>query len=237
MAQGTLVDSLIQDGLELIDDLLRGNVPVSAAWWAKVIPETSYMGDRPEWQLFLASSLVDHQGPRVAYQKAVDALRTSPRGDPILARISVSMIKIIGETDPLTIDVYKIIKHHSSKPPIYVSRCRLGGIEVEDVYIFYVSTLPAPWQKVKLKADAEITEPLSPRKKQTMSQIVASGIDPQQLGVWEIRPKQRIAAGTIVDARVIGAEDDPDPLLLFTLPDGRQRITHKRNTEPVSTSG
>ena len=111
MDQSTLVGDLIQDGKELIDDLVRANVPVAAAWWAKVIPETMFMGDRPDWQFFLASSLVEQQGPGVAYQKAFDALRTSPRGDAILARITISMIKIVGETDPITADAAPI------KPP------------------------------------------------------------------------------------------------------------------------
>jgi hypothetical protein len=143
MAQSTLVGDLIQDGKELID-LVRGSVPVAAAWWAKVIPETTFMGDRPDWHLFLASSLVEQQGPGVAYQKVFDALRTSPRGGAILGRITVSMIKIVGETDPLTADIFKIIRAYGGKPPIYVARCRLGQIEVEDVQIFYVTTVPAP---------------------------------------------------------------------------------------------
>src|SRR6266849_4061900 len=227
MAQSTLVGDLIQDGKELIDDLVRANVPVAAAWWARVIPETTFMGDRPDWQFFLASSLVEQQGPGVAYQKAFDALRTSPRGDAILARITVSMIKIVGETDPIAADVFKIVRAYGGKPPIYVARCRLGQIEVEEVHIFYVTTLPAPWQSLVLKTAVEAEEPLSQQESQAMNQIVASGINPIQAGYWLFKERAAIPhrsiipAGTTVNARMIGAENDPEPLLQFTLPDGR----------------
>src|SRR5712692_9755163 len=132
-----------------------------------------YVYGRSDWQFFLASSLVEQQGPGVAYQKAFDALRTSPRGDAILARITVSMIKIVGETDPIAADVFKIVRAYRGKPPIYVSRCRLGQIQVEELHIFYVTALPAPWQSLVLKTAVEAEEPLSPQESQAMNQIVA----------------------------------------------------------------
>ena len=122
MAESTMVESLREDGLELVNDVVQGNVPVAAAWLVKIIPEDDRMGDREEWQFFLASPLVDQDGPQAAYQRIYDALRTSPRGDPVLARISLGMIKVVGVNDPIAADVFKIIKRYRGQPPIYVAR-------------------------------------------------------------------------------------------------------------------
>ncbi len=170
MAESTMVESLREDGLELVNDVVQGNVPVAAAWLVKVIPEDDRMGEREEWQFFLASPFVDQEGPQAAYQKIYDALRSSPRGDPVLARISLGMIKVVGVNDKVTADVFKIVKRFRGAPPIYVAQCRLGSIEAGEVHIFYVSRLPAPWQQVVLKTEVQVQP--SP---QEMQQAIASG--------------------------------------------------------------
>ena len=224
MAESTMVESLKEDGLDLVNDVVQGNVPVAAAWLVKVIPEDDRMGEREEWQFFLASPLVDQEGPQAAYQKIYDALRSSPRGDPVLARISLGMIKVVGMNDKVTADVFKIVKRFRGAPPIYVARCRLGSIDAQEVSIFYVSHLPAPWQRVVLKTEVE-AQPLSPQEAQAM----ASGYIPIP-AVW---PRPHFTAGSVVNAQVIGSDNDPDPQLLIVSPDGRQRgITQKSNTKP-----
>lgn len=241
MAESMLVEILKEDGRELINNLALGKVPIAAAWWLKPTPESN--GIVAEWQFFLASALVDEQGPKALYQKVHDALWAAQGGDPMLARFSIGKITVVGVNSPMAVDVFKIIKRYRGKPPIYVSNCSLGSIEAEELYIDYVATLPAPWQQVVLKAPAVLDEPLSPQESQAMSQIVGSGVNPARAGslVWkkheEISSKSQIDAGTIVNARPIGVDDDPDPLLLFALPDGRQGITRKSNTEPVPTPG
>ncbi len=221
MAESTMVESLREDGLELVNDVVQGNVPVAAAWLVKVIPEDDRMGEREEWQFFLASPLVDQEGPQAAYQKIYDALRSSPRGDPVLARISLGMIKVVGVNDKVTADVFKIVKQFRGAPPIYVARCRLGGIEVRDLHIFYVLRLPPPWQQVVLETDVQV------QPSQEMQQAIASGHIPIP-AQWPIAP---FPAGSVVNAKVFGSE--PDPMLLIVSPDGRQRgFTYKSKTKP-----
>src|SRR5262245_35801478 len=222
MAQSTLVAGLIDDGLELIKRLVPNGFPIIAAWWAKPVEDQ-------EWVFFLVSRLVDELGPGVAYQRAYEALQDSQKFDLVPARITLGITKIIGERSPIAQEIFKIIKLHGGGPPFYVRRCKLGEIEVEDVYIVYVLTLPTPWHPAILMAPAEVDEPLSSQDRAAMIEIGASGTTPVRAG-W---PKSSIAAGTVVNARVLGSGSDSDPLLLFKLPDGRQGITRKSNTKPL----
>jgi hypothetical protein len=200
MAQSMLVERFIEDGWELINHLLKADFPILTACWAKVILDDDQMGDRREWQLFLVSPLVDEQGPADAYEKAYNALRSMPQFDQVFARISLGMIKLIGERNPITQAVSQILKRFHGKGPIYVRRCRLGQIQAEEVYV-YPLTLPDPWQKVVLKSGKE---------------------------------SQGIPARTVVNARVLGAGAEPNPLMEFQTQDGKQSGTvYKDDTEPA----
>ncbi len=179
MAQGTLVAALIEDGWELINQLLRSDFPIAAAWWVKPIEEP---GANREWQLFLASPMVDQLGSGVTYRKAYDALRSMPNFDPVLARISLGMIKMIDVSNPMTKEAVKILERFRGRPPISVGRCRLGEIEAEEVFVYPLSR-PAPWQQVVLKSPVDVVEPPSPQDSQTMSQMVASGIELYRAGI------------------------------------------------------
>jgi hypothetical protein len=231
MAQGALVADLIDDGWNLISQLRRNDFPITAAWWVK--PTEVGTGGTEEWQFFIASPLVDQLGPADAYQKAYDALRSMPSFDPVLARISLGMIKIIGERNRITEDVLKIIRQLHGWPPLHVWHRRLGEIQTEEVYV-YPLTLPSPWQQVVLKTDVEVDEPLSPNESQAMSQMMASGTIPVRAG-W---PRSSIPAGTVVNAQVLGMRDEANPLMLFQTLDGKRRgIVYKNNTEPVQGPG
>ncbi len=188
MAQSMLVERLIEDGEELINQL-RYDFPILTACWAKVILDDDQMGDRGEWQLFLVSPLVDQEGPADAYEKAYNALRNMPQFDQMFARISWSMIKIIGEKNPITQGVIKILKRFHGKAPIYVRRCRLGQIEAEEVYV-YPLTLPPPWQKVVLK-EARDAKSVSGKENQAIpartvvnAQVLGTGTD-MQFQTWD----------------------------------------------------
>jgi hypothetical protein len=216
MAQGTLVETLKDDGRELVNDVVQAKVPIDAAWLVRIIPENGIGGE--EWQFFLASPLVDQQGPQAAYQKIYDALRSSARGDPVLARISLGMIKVVGLNDPITAEVFKIVKRFRGAPPIYVARCRLGSIEARGLYIFYVARLPPPWQQVIIRTDVRAQLVLPPGR-----QASPAG--------W---PLLHFHAGTVLNAELVGPETDPDPLLRVVTPDGMtQGFTQKSNTEPA----
>src|SRR5262249_31674703 len=156
------------------------------------------------------------------------ALRSIPEFDAVPAPISLVM-KMIGEKNPVIPAVFKIIERHGGGPPIYVARCRLGDIEAEDVNIIYVEKLPAPWQQVKLKSRVNVEDPRSPHVRARMIQIGESQTSLDPGGV----PTSSVPEGTVVNAQFNGPEADANPVLKFKLPDGRQGLTSKSNTEPV----
>jgi hypothetical protein len=212
---------MIDAALPFVDRIVRNGFPVAVAWWVKPIEDE-------EWMLYLASAVVDDQGPAMAYQKAHDALQGWREFEPMFAGVSLEMTRIIGEQNSITRDIFKIVTRHGGGPPIYVNRCRLGELEAEEVHIFYVTKLPAPWQQVTLKKKVDNVEELSTlQKRARMVEIGASGRIPD-LADWS---GSSIPAGTVVNARVLHAE--ADPLLLIKLPDGRQGFTPESNTEPL----
>lgn len=227
MAQSTLVDGLVDDGLKLTYQLVRSGLPIAAALWFKRIDDAAW--GTPEWEFFLVSPLVDELGPGEVYKRAYDALRSMPDFDAVLASISLGMIKMIGEKNPITQAVFKIIKLHGDGPPIYVARCRLGDIEAENLEIIYVERLPAPWQQVVIKTPVKVEDPRSPQVRARMVPIGGSEISLDLAGL----PSSSVPAGTVVNAQVLGTEAEPNPVLRFKLPDGRLGYTVKSNTEPV----
>jgi hypothetical protein len=67
MATAALVDKDLDIGREILRALAKGRIEVTVAFWAYV-PESS------EWQLFIATPLVDSKGPRAAYEEVLDTL-------------------------------------------------------------------------------------------------------------------------------------------------------------------
>jgi hypothetical protein len=246
MAESTLVDTLKEDGRELIEHLVRDGLPIAVAWWVKPIPEEE-QHEGPEWLFFLASPLVDQLGPGGVYQKVYTALRSTRLGDLIFARISLGQIKVIGVSDPATADVLKMLKRYPGKPPswppIYVARCRLGTIEAREVQVYPPSLWEkanlSTWYPVRLKKPVEVSQPPSPQDNQIMQEIAASGnTNTAQVGwwVWELQhrgDRQAIPAGTLVSARPLALTNSPNPFLLIETPDGRRGVALQDDTEPV----
>src|SRR5436309_288474 len=178
MAQGTLVTDLIDSGTLLIRQLRLGGFPIAAAWWIKPIEDP--LEGNQGWQFFLASSLMDQLGPADAYQKLHDILK-NVSFDSVLARIPLGKIKILGETNPITQGVFKIIDQLHGVGPIRVWHRRLGEMRAEEIFI-YALNLPSPWQRVILKNPVEVNEP-SLKQSEALNQIMASG-NPPVLAGW-----------------------------------------------------
>jgi hypothetical protein len=141
MAESTLVEILKRDGQKLVRDLLRKKVPLAAAWWLKDIPENrQFVG---EWHFYVASSVVDEEGPEPVYQQILDSFDSFPDGRAMVARISLGRIKAVGLVDPVYADVSKLIERFGKKAPIISGHCQLGRIEAEEVHIVYVPTSAA----------------------------------------------------------------------------------------------
>jgi hypothetical protein len=67
MATAALVDKDLDIGREILRALAKGRIEVTVAFWAYV-PQSS------EWQLFIATPLVDSKGPKAAYEEVLGTL-------------------------------------------------------------------------------------------------------------------------------------------------------------------
>jgi hypothetical protein len=83
MDKTTLVEKSINEGKRLIESLDKAGLIINAAMWF-------YLSDTSEWRLFLASPLVDKDGPKKAYSSIQAILESlSPPSEISLKEISV----------------------------------------------------------------------------------------------------------------------------------------------------
>jgi hypothetical protein len=243
MDQITLVDRRIDDGQKLILQLARDGVDVLVAFWLRP-------SEDGWWHLYVASKLVDREGPRAGYRKVQASLQHLPG-----LSISLGDIKVIEATAPLTHDVLKIRKWYTGTTPIRFGGAQLGGLLVEEAVIY--PALPTAKRggfylgKRRLKSAVrqtvrmdDLLAPLTPLESHALGQIVASGISPAQADYWVRKrremekEKQDIPPGTVVDAYVTAwwgdkSEDDPNPLVRVETAEGAQGLTFLNNTEPI----
>ena len=124
MDQAILVENRIDEGREYVKHLQAKGFDVVAGFWLKEF-------ESERWYLFIASALVDQQGPLKAYRLLYEA--TSDLSTP---SIEMFQVKLIGLNDPLTQDVLAIQQRYSGKLPMRYGGPRLGGWDVEDAYIY-----------------------------------------------------------------------------------------------------
>ncbi len=156
MAQGPLVENQIDAGWKLADDLAHGGTEVTAAFWVRP-------SEDGEWSLYLASKLVDEQGPAPAYRAVADALLRLK--DPWL---SMSEVKVIGANNPITKDVLTMLRQHPGRRAIRSRRPRLGNVETEEVYVYPLGAGgPAPRTQV-----IGVREENSGRKKKQVEDVI-----------------------------------------------------------------
>jgi hypothetical protein len=243
MDQSALVDRTIDDGQKLVLQLARDGFDLTAAFWLKTTEDNW-------WHLYVASKVVDETGPAGAYRAVQVSLQRLPG-----TTISLGDVKLIGAGHPLAREVVRILKRSPVRTPARQWGVLLDGVVAEEIYIY-----PPPlrekrtgldWEKRRLKTAVqqtsrldELVAPLTPRERQALERLVASGISPTQADYW-IREKREaehdkpsIPPGTVVKARLAAwwgdrPEDDPNPLLLVEAPDGAQGLTFKERTEPV----
>jgi hypothetical protein len=249
MAQGTLVDQLVQDGRQLLEQLARDGFPIAAAWWLKPFVEVEQWEPfnppyvEREWEFYVASTVVEDEGPAVAYDSIYKALRVMQPNLP--PAFSMSRITAVGAKNPATAEVFKIMRLYGGAPPIYVARCRLGNIEAKEVYIYPVPTARKPDQAdfeirvLKTPVDVRI-ERQSPEVAQAMEIIQASGTTPAQAGyfAWVLEGKgQQIPAGTRVKVRRLkNLLGHLDPILLVETDQGTKGYTRLSDTESDQSS-
>ncbi len=128
MDQNSLVDRQIDDGQRLVQRLVQDNFEVTAAFWLK-------RSEEDWWHLYVASKVVDERGPLEAYGAVQASLQQLPG-----TRISLTDVKVIGASNPITSAVLKVQKLYSGTAPIRFRGLFLGGTPVEDALIY----APAP---------------------------------------------------------------------------------------------
>lgn len=67
MATAALVDQDRKIGREILGELAKASIPVNVAFWA-------YVSQSGEWQFFIATPLVDSEGPKSAYEQVLRIL-------------------------------------------------------------------------------------------------------------------------------------------------------------------
>jgi len=70
MATATLVNTDLDLGRKILIVLAQERIPVSVAFWA-------FLSQSDEWGLYIATVLVDLEGPKVAYDRILGALRNA----------------------------------------------------------------------------------------------------------------------------------------------------------------
>jgi hypothetical protein len=126
----TLVENQIEAGQRLLDQLDKKGFVVRVACWVKPAEE-----DR--WSLYIATPSVDERGKLEAYRQLTPVLRSL--GDDWLTS---SDVILVGEKHPIVQDVLDLLRRFPHKTPIRSPRSLLGGIPVEEVYVYPLGRTP-----------------------------------------------------------------------------------------------
>lgn len=127
MDKTALVERDLQEGKRLIKALDEARFPVDAALWR-------YLPESQEWRLVIASSIYDKKGPREAYTLVQEILGKLPR----TFGISLQNVSVISPQHDLIRRLHKAISTGSSTSDIRLTRSAIGGMFIEDAYIYRV---------------------------------------------------------------------------------------------------
>jgi hypothetical protein len=136
-----LVEYQIDDGQRLLDRLDEKGIVVRAACWVKPVQE-----DR--WSLYIATPSVDENGTLQAYRQLNGVLRSL--GDDW---VSSSEVVLVGEKHPLVPDALDILRRFPHRRPIQSPRSLLGGIPVEDVFVYPTGKTPVTIYSLVFQGD------------------------------------------------------------------------------------
>ena len=124
MDQVTLVGNRIDDGRRFVERFAADGNPVHAAFWGKTAEEGL-------WFLYVATDLVDREGPAAAYRAVNASLRKLgeywPHG---------SSIKVIGPSDPIAKDVLEVMTRYPARLATRLSGRSFGAVEFDQAYIY-----------------------------------------------------------------------------------------------------
>ncbi|GAC1469050.1 MAG: hypothetical protein NVSMB9_12370 [Isosphaeraceae bacterium] len=124
MDQVSLVQDRIGDGRRFVERFAADGNPVDAAFWVKASEEDS-------WFLYVATDLVDREGPAAAYRAVHASL--DKLGDKCL---SSSEIKIVRPSNPLALGVKAIMGRKGGRSAPRFDGRILGQVAVDQTYIY-----------------------------------------------------------------------------------------------------
>ncbi len=124
MDQSTLVENQIDDGRRFVERFAADGRHVQAAFWVKTAEEGL-------WFLYVATDIVDRDGPAAAYRAVHASLRKL--GDPWVAS---SEIKVVSPSNPIAKDVLAIMARHPGRLATRYGGKTLGSMAIEQVYIY-----------------------------------------------------------------------------------------------------
>jgi hypothetical protein len=125
MGQDVLVEQQIHDGQKLVEHLANHGFHVAAAGWIKI-------DDDSRWYLYIASSVVDREGPTKAY----GVVHPLIRGMPTPLWIDPFDVKLIREADPLALGIRQMHQRYPALLPTWYRQPRLGGVSIEAAYLY-----------------------------------------------------------------------------------------------------
>jgi hypothetical protein len=128
----TLVGNQVDDGWRLLQRLQQEQIPILAASWVKP-------GDEDRWSLYLATPLVDRVGSLNAYREVYGIIRSLED-----RWIDTSEIKLVGENHPVTRDLLDLLGQFPGRVPTRPRRSLLGGVAIDDAYLYPWKNGPTP---------------------------------------------------------------------------------------------
>jgi hypothetical protein len=138
MAAELLVESRIDDGKRLIDQLVRDGFGVTAAFWVKADE------DGP-WHLYVASPRVVPEKPGEAYAPLYASLSKIPD-----LQIHLSEIKLIDDANPIARDAVAVSNLYPRRRLTRYRGKRLGDLSIEEAYIYPTTISPRQSKKVTI---------------------------------------------------------------------------------------
>lgn len=118
-----VVESQIDHGRSLLEQLVAGGFDVSAAAWVKT-------ADDEEWNLYVVSKVVAEQGPAPAYGAAGAVIQQIPD-----AWASNARLKLVAPDTPVGRHLLNLRREYGSAP-VRMRLMRLGDIAALEVFLY-----------------------------------------------------------------------------------------------------
>ena len=143
MATAALVDRDLEIGRKILVTLRQANIEVSVAFWA-------YVSQSSDWQFFIATPLVDSEGPKSAYERVLRTLHDAGM-DP---QLPWRRILLRSPKDP----VLRSLEKQTEIPDESISITEFGTIPRGTPSAYYVTYAPYPGETFRI-----LNEPVGDR--------------------------------------------------------------------------